>query len=93
MRERQPEKVSAGSPDNRFRAAIANALASGASLDQMTLRLTLRDASLLARDRMTPVEDIGYRDGVMHFLGLKVEAGGVPTSTLDIAAPEQSQEA
>ena len=84
MRERQPEKASARSPDNRFRAAIANALANGASLDQMTLRLTLRDASLLARDRTTPVEDIGYRDSVMHFLGVKVEAGGVPTSTLDL---------
>ncbi|WP_395671225.1 hypothetical protein [Phenylobacterium sp.] len=86
MRERQPQKASAQSPDNRFRAAIGNALANGASLDQMTLRLTLRDASLLARDRMTPVEDIGYRDSVMHFLGVKVEAGGVPTSTLDLGS-------
>jgi hypothetical protein len=86
MRERQPEKASARSPDNRFRAAIANALANGASLDQMTLRLTLRDASLLARDRTTPVEDIGYRDSVMHFLGVKVEAGGVLTSTLDLGS-------
>lgn len=84
MRERQPQKAPAGSPDNRFRAAIANALANGASLDEMTLRLTLRDASLLARDRTTPVEDIGYRDGVMRFLGVKVETGGVPTSTLDL---------
>ena len=58
MRARQPEKASPGSPDNRFRAAIAKALANGASLDQMTLRLTLRDASLLARDRTTPVEDM-----------------------------------
>jgi hypothetical protein len=82
MRERQPEKASARSPDNRFRAAIANALANGASLDQMTLR----DASLLARDRTTPVEDIGYRDSLMHFLGVKVEAGGVPTSTLDLGS-------
>lgn len=86
MRERQPEKASARSPDNCFRAAIANALANGASLDQMTLRLTLRDASLLARDRTTPVEDIGYRDSVMHFLGVKVEAGGVLTSTLDLGS-------
>ncbi|HEY9236368.1 MAG TPA: hypothetical protein VIP08_15195 [Phenylobacterium sp.] len=86
MRERQPEKASARSPDNRFRAAIANALANGASLDEMTLRLTLRDASLLARDRTTPVEDIGYRDGLMHFLGVKVETGGVPTSTLDLGS-------
>jgi hypothetical protein len=86
VRERQPEKASARSPDNRFRAAIANALANGASLDQMTLRLTLRDASLLARDRTTPVEDIGYRDSVMHFLGVKVEAGGVLTSTLDLGS-------
>ena len=86
MRDRQPEKASARSPDNRFRAAIANALANGASLDQMTLRLTLRDASLLARDRTTPVEDIGYRDSVMHFLGVKVEAGGVLTSTLDLGS-------
>jgi hypothetical protein len=86
MRERQPQKASARSPDHRFRAAIAKALANGASLDQMTLRLTLRDASLLARDRTTPVEDIGYRDSVMHFLGVKVEAGGVLTSTLDLGS-------
>lgn len=52
----------------------------------MTLRLTLRDASLLARDRTTPVADIRYQEGVMHFLGVQVEAGGVAASTLDLGA-------
>jgi len=81
MRQRLPEKAS--SPQDRFRKEITSALAEGVQRERMTLRLTLRDVSLLARDRTAPVDDIRYLDSVMHFLGVKVEAGGVPTSTLD----------
>jgi hypothetical protein len=71
------------SPDNRFRGQIETALADGAAPADMILRLTLRDANLLTRDPKTPVADISFRDGVMRFLGVRVEKGGVPVSVLD----------
>jgi hypothetical protein len=71
------------SPDARFRPQILDAIAAGVALEAMTLRLTLQDANRLARDRNTPVADIRYNDGVMYFLGVKVEAGGVAKSVLD----------
>lgn len=66
-----------------FRAAIDEAVASGAKLDKMVLLLTLSDASELKRDRTLAVEDISFKDGVMRFLGVKVEQGGVTASRLD----------
>ncbi|HEX7885389.1 MAG TPA: hypothetical protein VF474_05385 [Phenylobacterium sp.] len=76
----------AGSPDRRFRGQIESAVADGVALDDMTLRLTLRDVSLLSRDPATPVTDISYANGVMRFLGVKIEKGGVPISALDRGA-------
>ncbi|MBI1199942.1 MAG: hypothetical protein GC203_18945 [Phenylobacterium sp.] len=75
---------SAGSPDSRFRGQIEAALADGATLDAMVLRLTLRDANLMARDPVTPVADISYAGGEMRFLGVRVEKGGVDVSRLDL---------
>lgn len=72
------------SPEKRFRGPIEAAIASGVSAADMRLRLTLRDASLLARDRTIPVADIRFEDGVMRFLGVQVEQGGVPVSVLDV---------
>lgn len=72
-----------GTPDQRFRRQIEAAVAEGVAPEDMTLRLTLRDASRLARDPTTPVADIAYTDGVMRFLGVRVEQGGVPESALD----------
>lgn len=72
-------------PDARFRKEIAAAVAGGAELDGVTLRLTLQDASRLARDRAIPVADIRFADGVMWFLGVRVESGGVPASELVVA--------
>jgi len=69
--------------DQRFRGQIEAALAEGVAREDMTLRLTLRDTILLARDPKTPVHDISYAGGVMRFLGVKVERGGVAGSTLD----------
>jgi hypothetical protein len=66
-----------------FRAAIDAAVADGAKLDKMTLHLTLSDASELKRDRTLAVEDISFKDGVMRFLGVKVEQGGVTASRLE----------
>jgi hypothetical protein len=58
-------------------------VADGVAPDDMTLRLTLRDANLLSRDPSTPVADISYAGGAMRFLGVRIEKGGVPDSTLD----------
>jgi hypothetical protein len=66
-----------------FRADIEKALADGAKLNKMVLRLTLSDASEIKRDRTLKTEDISFKDGVMRFLGVKVEQGGVTTSRLD----------
>lgn len=73
----------AGSPDHRFRPLIAAAIADGAELERMILRLTHRDATLMTRDPATPVADISFAGGVMRFLGVRVEKGGVPASVLD----------
>ena len=75
------------SPDVRFRPQIAAALAEGAIADDMILRLTLNDASRLSRDRDIPVADISFTGGVMRYLGVRVEKGGVPESTLDLTSP------
>jgi len=71
-------------PAGRFRSEIEAALAQGLGAADMTLRLTLRDAHLLARDSGVPLADISYVGGVMRFLGVRVEKGGVPASTLDL---------
>jgi len=67
-----------------FRTAIDNAVAGGAALDDMMLRLTLSDASELKRDRTLAIEDISFSEGVMRFLGVKVTPGGVTASSLDV---------
>ncbi len=77
------------SPDLRFRPQIAAALADGAIVDDMTLRLTLNDASRLSRDRDIPVADISFTGGVMRYLGVRVEKGGVPESILDLSTVVQ----
>ncbi|RAK62461.1 hypothetical protein [Phenylobacterium kunshanense] len=71
-----------GSPDSRFRSQIEAAIAEGIAPEDMTLRLTLRDVTLLSRDRSTPVADISYAGGEMRFLGVRVEKGGVDVSSL-----------
>jgi hypothetical protein len=71
------------SPDRRFRPQIEAALGDGADRDRMILHLTLRDVQLMTRDRTTPVADISFAGGVMRFLGVRIEKGGVPVSILD----------
>lgn len=83
MAKLPPSPRSLGTPDSRFRSLIEAAIADGVPLEDMTLRLTLRDASLLSRDHTTPVADISYAGGAMRFLGVKIEKGGVPDSVLD----------
>lgn len=46
------------------------AVADGSPRTDLTLRLTLRDAALLKRDRTLAVSDISFGQGVMYFLGV-----------------------
>jgi hypothetical protein len=73
------------SPDQRFRSQIEAAVADGVAPEEMVLRLTLRDVSIMSRDPATPLADISYEGGVMRFLGVRIEKGGVPESVLDRA--------
>jgi hypothetical protein len=78
----RPQAASRGTVAARFRAEIEKAEAEGVAREDMTLRLTLRDANQLRRDPSLPVADISYAGGVMRFLGVKVEPGGVAESEL-----------
>jgi hypothetical protein len=83
MARTPPRPPPKGSPDGRFRTQIETALLGGAAPNDLILRLTLRDATLLVRDPATPVADISFAGGVMRFLGVLVEKGGVSESVLD----------
>lgn len=76
----------AGPPAPRFRTQIDAAVAEGVNLKDMTLRLTLTDLTKLKRDPSVPVADISFTGGVMRYLGVKVEQGGVTESVLDRGA-------
>jgi hypothetical protein len=65
-----------------FRAEIEKAEAEGVAREDMTLRLTLNDVNQLRRDASLAVADISFAGGVMRYLGVKVEQGGVGQSVL-----------
>lgn len=69
-------------PAITFREEIERAENEGVKRTAMTLQLTLADASLLKRDNTLAVSDISFADGVMRFLGVVVQEGGVVTSAL-----------
>ena len=75
-----------GPPARAFRKQIEAAEAEGVDRADMTLRLTLNDATALKRDRELPIADLSFAGGVMRFLGVKIEQGGVPESVLDRGA-------
>ena len=72
-----------GSPAALLRTQIEKAEAEGVTREDMTLKLTLGDVSQLKRDASLAVSDISFTGGVMRFLGVKVEQGGVTSSLLD----------
>ena len=74
------------SPGGLFRKQIESAKAEGVAPDDMTLRLTLGDVHKIKRDRGIAVDDISFAGGVMRYLGVKIEQGGVASSALDIRA-------
>ena len=75
------------SPAEAFRRDIDKALAEGATPDDLVLRLTLRDATQLVRDPKVPLADIRYEAGVMRFMGVLVEKGGLNASQLSLKEP------
>ncbi|MDB5438704.1 MAG: hypothetical protein JWM33_1131 [Caulobacteraceae bacterium] len=68
----------------RFRREIEKVEATGVARDAMLLRLTLGDAHKIKRDPELAVTDVGFQDGFMRFLGVKVEQGGLPVSNLSV---------
>lgn len=79
-----PARVSAA---KRLRHAIEAADAEGIQRKDMVLRLTLSDVAHLKRDASLALEDISFRDGVMRFLGVQIEPGGVAESVLERSEP------
>jgi hypothetical protein len=71
-------------PGQGFRSAIEKAILEGLSPSVLLLRLTLRDASKLRRDRSVAIADVSFADGEMRYLGVKVAEGDVASSTLII---------
>jgi hypothetical protein len=69
----KPVQPRRSSPALRFRAQIETAEANGVAREDMTLRLTHGDASLLKRDHSLDVSDISFAGDVMRFLGVRVE--------------------
>ena len=69
---------------NTFRQQIEGALAEGVKPDEMTLHLTLGDAHRIKGDHELAIEDVNFAGGVMRFLGVKVEQGGVTASSLEL---------
>lgn len=71
-----------------LRDAIEKAEQDGVARKDMTLRLNHRDAADLKRDRTLAVSDIGFKDGAMSFLGVKVALEPVTVSSLEIDGAE-----
>jgi len=73
-----------GSAAEEARLAIEQAEADGVARSDMTLRMTLRDASELKRDPKVAMADISYGPDGMRYLGVAVDqGGGVTQSILD----------
>jgi hypothetical protein len=66
-----------------FRSEIEAAELQGFAREALVLRLTLNDVNALKRDSSLAVADISFADGVMKYLGVRIEPGGVPESVLE----------
>ena len=73
------------------RREIIPAVSAGAGSDELTLRLTLMDASKIKRDREVPLDSISFSPEGMRFLGVRVVEGGVRSSELfaGVLPPEE----
>lgn len=72
-------------PAKRFRDQIEAALLDGVALEAMTLKLTMGDAHKLKRDTSLAIADISFAGGVMRFLGVAIQQGGVAESQLELS--------
>ncbi|WP_374468354.1 hypothetical protein [Phenylobacterium sp.] len=66
----------------RFRREIEAAEAAGVARGDMRLLLTLGELNQLRRDASVGLEDISFAGGVMRYLGVEVQQGGVAASSL-----------
>jgi hypothetical protein len=75
-----PGRLGAGD----FQREIDKAELAGVDKAEMTLRLTLGDVAALKRDRSLAVEDISFAHGEMRFRGVRIVAGGMAASELQV---------
>jgi hypothetical protein len=75
-----PPRITAA---QRLRNEIEKAEADGFHREDMLLRLTFGDVSQLKRDASLALEDVSFAGGVMRFLGVQIEQGGVVESVLE----------
>ena len=78
-----PVRLGAGD----FGREIEKAELAGVDKAAMTLRLTLGDVAALKRDRSLAVDDISFAHGEMRFRGVRIVAGGLAASELQIEGP------
>ncbi|MBI1408179.1 MAG: hypothetical protein GC145_18865 [Caulobacter sp.] len=74
-----------------LRRMIEETLAKGLSPTDLVLQLTLRDAALIKRSALFADDEIQFKDGVMHVLGVPATAGEVAESGLDRATVTASE--
>ena len=79
---RPPAPTASEAPAKRFGREIAAACRDGAEPAELTLRLTLMDASKIKRDRDLALSDISFSPDGMRFMGVRVVEGGVKSSDL-----------
>ena len=80
-------------PARRFGREITGAIAQGHTAEDLTLRLTLMDASKVKRDPSVALGDISFSPAGMRFLGVRVIEGGVRSSELVAGYVEPEVEA
>ena len=79
---RTPSSPVSEGPGRRFGREITQAVSAGAGSDELTLRLTLMDASKIKRDPDIALDSISFSPEGMRFLGVRVVEGGVRSSEL-----------
>ena len=91
---RPPAPTASEAPAKRFGREIAAACRDGAEPAELTLRLTLMDASKIKRDRDLALSDISFSPDGMRFMGVRVVEGGVKSSDLfaGVLEPEPAPE-
>lgn len=71
-----------------LRAAVARALEDGSNIKDLRLRLTRRQEADIKRSTEVTLDEVSFANGEMRFLGVKVLAGHIPESFLDLNGAE-----